>query len=82
MRDNALTDTATQGSILPNTGARKASIGESLQTRALHLQDPAIMTGNSITQSQGERSRTYRYPEDADVEPDKKGLEGFLENDI
>lgn len=30
------------------------------------------MTGNSITQSQGERSRTDQYPEDAEAEPDKR----------
>lgn len=30
------------------------------------------MTGNSITQSQGERSRTDQYPEEAEAEPDKR----------
>lgn len=35
------------------------------------------MTGNSITQSQGERSGTDRYPEDADAEPDQNDSKRF-----
>lgn len=53
-------------------GASEASIGDSVQTCAAHLQDldrgPVSTTGNSITHSRGERSGSDRYVEDGDAE--------------